>query len=163
MRAQGGVVAITIALLVSGCAAGLPQSGDESSTGSVTLFDLELGDCLNDADIPLRSDMTDAPRTNCDEPHDSELFAILGVEGSAFPGESELVAQGQSRCAQAFGDFVGIPSEKGTRTDFGVVSDVIYNEGRVFYEVTFFEGDSEIFTSDRVFVLPKGEAHGQKI
>ena len=114
MRTQGGVVAITIALLVSGCAAGLPQSGDESSTGSVTLFDLELGDCLNDADIPLRSDMTDAPRTGCDEPHDSELFAILGVEGSAFPGESELVAQGQSRCARAFGDFVGIPFANST-------------------------------------------------
>ena len=109
MMPRGGFIAIAVALLVSGCAAGLPQSNDDSTTGSVTLFDLELGDCLNDADIPLSSDMTDAPRVSCEDPHDSELFAILGVEGSAFPGESELVAQGQSRCARAFGDFVGIP------------------------------------------------------
>ena len=114
MMTRGGIVAIALALLVSGCAAGLPQSNDDSTTGSVTLFDLELGDCLNDADIPLRSDMTDAPRVSCEDPHDSELFAILGVEGSAFPGESELVAQGQSRCARAFGDFVGIPFANST-------------------------------------------------
>ena len=114
MMTRGGVIAIALALLVSGCAAGLPQSDDDSTTGSVTLFDLELGDCLNDADIPLRSDMTDAPRVSCEDPHDSELFAILGVEGSAFPGESELVAQGQSRCARAFGDFVGIPFANST-------------------------------------------------
>ena len=114
MMPRGGVIAIALALLVSGCAAGLPQSDDDSTTGSVTLFDLELGDCLNDADIPLRSDMTDAPRVSCEDPHDSELFAILGLEGSAFPGESELVAQGQSRCARAFGDFVGIPFANST-------------------------------------------------
>ena len=114
MMPRGRIVAIALALLVSGCAAGLPQSDDDSTTGSVTLFDLELGDCLNDADIPLRSDMTDAPRVSCEDPHDSELFAILGVEGSAFPGESELVAQGQSRCARAFGDFVGIPFANST-------------------------------------------------
>ena len=114
MMTRGGIVAIALALLVSGCAAVLPQSNDDSTTGSVTLFDLGLGDCLNDADIPLRSDMTDAPRVSCDDPHDSELFAILGVEGSAFPGESELVAQGQSRCARAFGDFVGIPFANST-------------------------------------------------
>jgi len=114
MMPRGGFIAIAVALLVSGCAAGLPQSNDDSTTGSVTLFDLGLGDCLNDADIPLRSDMTDAPRVSCDDPHDSELFAILGVEGSAFPGESELVAQGQSRCARAFGDFVGIPFANST-------------------------------------------------
>ena len=114
MMPRGGFIAIAVALLVSGCAAGLPQSNDDSTTGSVTLFDLELGDCLNDADIPLRSDMTDAPRVSCEDPHDAELFAILGVEGSAFPGESELVAQGQSRCARAFGDFVGIPFANST-------------------------------------------------
>ena len=114
MMPRVGFIAIAVALLVSGCAAGLPQSNDDSTTGSVTLFDLELGDCLNDADIPLRSDMTDAPRVSCEDPHDSELFAILGVEGSAFPGESELVAQGQSRCARAFGDFVGIPFANST-------------------------------------------------
>jgi hypothetical protein len=115
MKFHPGIIAsVTLALVLTGCAAGLPQASDDAPEGTVTLFDLGLGDCLNDAGIPLRSDMTDAPRVSCDEPHDSELFAILGVEGSSFPGESELVTQGQDRCARAFGDFIGIPFANST-------------------------------------------------
>ena len=108
------IATAVLALVLGGCASGLPQSSDDVDEGSVTLFDLELGDCLNDAGIPLRSDMTDVPRVSCEEPHDSELFAILGVEGSVFPGEGELVSQGQDRCAKAFGDFIGIPFSNST-------------------------------------------------
>ena len=110
MRVRGGLTTgLALALILGGCASGLPQADGEAPEGQVTLFDLELGDCLNDAGIPLRSDMTDVPRVSCDEPHDSELFAILGVEGSVFPGEQDLVSEGQDRCQRAFGDFIGIP------------------------------------------------------
>ena len=108
------IATAVLALVLGGCASGLPQSSEDTTEGSVTLFDLELGDCLNDAGIPLRSDMIDVPRVSCEEPHDSELFAILGVEGSVFPGERELVSQGQDRCAKAFGDFIGIPFANST-------------------------------------------------
>lgn len=111
---HGVVGCVTLVLVLGGCASGLPQTSEDTPEGLVTLFDLELGDCLNDADIPLRSDMTDVPRVSCEQPHDSELFAILGVEGSAFPGERELVSQGQDRCARAFGDFIGIPFANST-------------------------------------------------
>jgi len=115
MRPLGVLTAgLVTALLAGGCASELSQSSEDEPTGNVTLFDLELGDCLDDADIPLRSDMTDAPRVACADPHDSELFAILGVQGTTFPGEDELVSQGQSRCARAFGDFVGIPFANST-------------------------------------------------
>jgi len=88
MRVPPSVVAgVTLAVVLTGCASGLPQSSDDAPAGAVTLFDLELGDCLNDAGLPLRSDMTDVPRVDCEDAHDSELFAILGAEGSAFPGE----------------------------------------------------------------------------
>ena len=108
------IAALAIAIVLGGCTSGLPQSSEDAAEGTVTLFDLELGDCLNDAGIPLRSDMTDVPRVSCEEPHDSELFAILGVEGSTFPGEREMVTQGQDRCARAFGDFIGIPFANST-------------------------------------------------
>ena len=118
MRFHPGIIAgVTLALVLTGCASGLPHASDDAPEGAVTLFDLELGDCLNDAGVPLRSDMTDVPRVSCDDPHDSELFAILGVEGSTFPGERELVSQGQDRCARAFGDFIGIPFAN-SRLDF---------------------------------------------
>ncbi len=115
MRVRRALIAsLAFAIVLGGCASGLPQSSEGTAEGTVTLFDLELGDCLNDAGIPLRSDMTDVPRVSCDEPHDSELFAILGVEGSTFPGEREMVTQGQDRCARAFGDFIGIPFANST-------------------------------------------------
>ena len=108
------IASVTCVLILGGCQSGLPSSADAEKEGTVTLFDLELGDCLNDAGIPLRSDMVDVPRVSCEEPHDSELFAILGVEGSTFPGERELVSEGQDRCARAFGDFIGIPFANST-------------------------------------------------
>ena len=115
MRVRRALIAsLAFAIILGGCASGLPQSSGDTAEGTVTLFDLELGDCLNDAGIPLRSDMTDVPRVSCEAPHDSELFAILGVEGSTFPGERELVSQGQDRCARAFGDFIGIPFANST-------------------------------------------------
>ena len=115
MRVRRALIAsLAFAIVLGGCASGLPQSSEDTAEGSVTLFDLELGDCLNDAAVPLRSDMTDVPRVDCEDPHDSELFAILGTEGSAFPGEQELVTQGQDRCARAFGDFIGIPFANST-------------------------------------------------
>jgi len=115
MRVRRALIAsLAFAIVLDGCASGLPQSSEDTAEGSATLFDLELGDCLNDAGIPLRSDMTDVPRVSCEAPHDSELFAILGVEGSTFPGERELVSQGQDRCARAFGDFIGIPFANST-------------------------------------------------
>ena len=107
-RAAMAIVAMTT-VLATGCTSPTPQvSSDELPEGSIALFDLSLGDCLNDASVPLRADMTDVPRVACEEPHDSELFAILSVEGSVFPGETGLVSEGQERCARAFGDFVGI-------------------------------------------------------
>jgi len=115
MRVRRALIAsLAFAIVLGGCASGLPQSSEDTAEGSVTVFDLELGDGLNDAGIPLRSDMTDVPRVSCEAPHDSELFAILGVEGSTFPGERELVSQGQDRCARAFGDFIGIPFANST-------------------------------------------------
>ena len=115
MRVRRALIAyLAFAIVLGGCASGLPQSREDTAEGTVTLFDLELGDCLNDAGIPLRSDMTDVPRVSCEAPHDSELFAILGVDGSTFPGERELVSRGQDRCARAFGDFIGIPFANST-------------------------------------------------
>ena len=107
-------VLTVVAGLSAGCVSVLPTSGGELPSGEVTLFELALGDCLMDAGIPLNSDTLSVPRVSCDTPHDSELFAILGVEGSVFPGEEELVSEAQERCSRAFGDFIGIPFAQST-------------------------------------------------
>ena len=54
------------------------------------------------------------------------------------------------------GDFVKVTTESGVKSDYGVVSYVTHNEGNVYYEVTFFDGDSKILTSDKVIAIEKG-------
>ena len=45
MRVPRGIIAgLTLAVVLTGCASGLPQSSDDAPEGAVTLFDLELGD-----------------------------------------------------------------------------------------------------------------------
>ena len=48
------------------------------------------------------------------------------------------------------GDFVRVPSKTVGRIDIGVIGDIIHNDDVVYYEVIFFDGDSEMFLPDRV-------------
>jgi hypothetical protein len=100
------LLAVTTAL-TSGCNPVTEPFGDNPEE-SASLFNLGLGDCLNDSASPAHSDLTHVLGVNCQEPHDSEVFAILRVDADSFPGEEELISQGQLRCAQAFGDFIGM-------------------------------------------------------
>jgi hypothetical protein len=103
------VLGVSALSLLLGCTSEPPAAQEGVQGDTVTLFEVSVGDCLNDAGIRLRSDLTDVPRVSCAEPHDSELYAILAVEGSVFPGEGELIRGGQERCANVFGAFIGVP------------------------------------------------------
>ncbi len=98
-----------LVILTSACGDARTGSSENSPEEGVDLFDLSLGDCLNDSDLSAYSDFTNIMRVNCETPHDSEVFAILQVDDRSFPGEEEIIAQGRLRCAQAFADFVGVP------------------------------------------------------
>lgn len=117
-----GVMATTVFLL-SGCQQvfvaieGSPGSTvnttvqsveDDASHTTASLFDLEIGTCLNDANTPLSADLTEVPTVSCAEPHDSELFAIVSVEDGSYPGVDDLVEAGQTKCQAVFADFVGV-------------------------------------------------------
>ena len=104
--------AIAIALLglgLTGCSspAPAPSAGPTGGIeGDPSAFEIEVGDCLNDKDS--EGTVTSVPVVPCDEPHDSEAFASILIEGDDFPGEAAIVAQANKDCAEAFADFVGI-------------------------------------------------------
>lgn len=72
------------------------------------LLELNIGDCVMDAAVPLSSDLEGLSTVPCDEPHDSELFSIVLAQGDNYPGPVALVELGQNQCMKRFGDFVGI-------------------------------------------------------
>lgn len=101
------------ALVLTGCQAIAPEEQVATEAAEVveqtpSLFELEVGACLNDADVPIGADLADIPVVPCDQPHDSELYAIHEVPDGAYPGADALIEEGQARCQGSFGEFVGI-------------------------------------------------------
>ncbi|MDX2024881.1 septum formation family protein [Microcella sp.] len=70
------------------------------------VFTLQVGDCLNDA--TAAETVETIPTVPCDEPHDSEIYASIIMEGDVFPGEDATIAQADQACLDAFAGFVGI-------------------------------------------------------
>jgi len=67
-----------------------------------------VGTCVDDANTPLRADLPEVPTVSCDQPHDSELYAILSVGDGLYPGVDDLITEAQIGCQAEFSDFVGI-------------------------------------------------------
>ena len=103
-----------VGFALAGCAsaagpAETPSStaGPSRGTDDITAEDLEVGDCLNDAE--LSGIVTEVPVVPCSEPHDSEAYAEFDLADGPYPGRDEINAQGEAGCVEAFTAFVGIP------------------------------------------------------
>lgn len=116
-----GLVAISATTaLLSGCSViqqfigGGDATRDESGevvegTDSGDVFLLQVGDCINDAD--LGEVVTTLPIVPCDEPHDSEIYAETTLAGDEFPGDDVVSTQADEACYGAFAGFVGLDYE----------------------------------------------------
>jgi hypothetical protein len=101
------VLAATVPAL-SGC--GL--FGDDEPEGVRTI---QPGQCFQ---VPeeVEEQVADLDEVPCDEPHDREAFAVISYEppddetdGDVFPGDDALTVFADGRCAEAFGDYTGVP------------------------------------------------------
>jgi len=81
-------------------------AGEEKNL--VSVFELELGACVNDQNTPEGADMDAVEVVECQQPHDAELFAKLALTEDSYPGTDYLISEGGSRCQGAFGDFIGV-------------------------------------------------------
>lgn len=75
------------------------------SFGLVSVFGLELGDCLAEYD----QDGTQFVPVSCDLPHEGEVFVDQDLPDGPFPGFETLNTQADELCfGQPFEDFVGL-------------------------------------------------------
>jgi len=120
-RKRSGTLASTViavlALTMSGCTLVEQVTPSETATrddtGTVVegndetdVFTLQVGDCILDA--ATTTTINTIATVPCDEPHDSEIYASIEVDGSSFPGSDALSAEAEASCRAAFDDFVGI-------------------------------------------------------
>jgi hypothetical protein len=110
---RGVLAAVAVAVLLVGCASdpGEPSPDVNAAPELVeteSVLELAVGTCVNDADTPLGADLAEVPTVSCDEPHDSELYAIVSATDGPYPGVDTLVSEGQDKCQVVFAEFVGI-------------------------------------------------------
>lgn len=72
--------------------------------GQGNVFSLQVGDCFFE---PSGVEIFDVTKTDCSEPHDSEMYARFDLEGDGYPGRSTVEAAAIDRCPELFGPYVG--------------------------------------------------------
>jgi len=96
---------VALAILVLGCSGdGTTREEDGTITGAgeVSVDAVQEGDCV---DIP--SQVSEFIGIPCDEAHDAQVYALFEIDGDDFPGDTEVVSQGETGCASRFEAFVG--------------------------------------------------------
>jgi hypothetical protein len=76
----------------------------EVETGTVSVFDLNVGDCLNGNAQGVVGTMD---RVTCDQPHVFEVYHAFDIAGNVFPGEQSVTQQAETGCIAAFEGYVG--------------------------------------------------------
>jgi Domain of unknown function (DUF4190)/Septum formation len=75
-------------------------SGVVREAGSVSVFDLRAGDCVNDLEESAAEYTVEA--TPCADPHDAEVISIIPLREGAYPGEDEVIAAADRDCGRDF-------------------------------------------------------------
>lgn len=88
-------------------AAGSPPPG-----GTVNVFDLRVGDCLDQPAASADGTVVDLIRRDCAEAHALEVIAIVQVPGGpTYPGADAVSASADAQCRTAFTSYVGTTPE----------------------------------------------------
>ena len=105
------VPAIVLALVLGACSDDGPdrdEAGRITSSGDLSVFDLEVGDCVL-LDDELEAANETLPVVPCDEPHQAEIYALVDVDDlDQYPGERELSNRAEIECLAEFAGYVGV-------------------------------------------------------
>ncbi len=104
----------TTAVCLTGCSwfSGL-TSDDGPKPVEVSVFNVAVGQCFA-AQQEVQAEIATLDAIPCDGPHRQEAYAIVayqppaGVQGDAFPGDANLKAYADAKCAAQFEKYVGI-------------------------------------------------------
>jgi hypothetical protein len=121
VRRAFALIAAATVLVVSGCQASQPESpapppvtDGDSAVVLQPVLRLSVGDCLMDQSTPIGGDLVNVPLVDCDQPHESEVFAEIVMEGTGFPGVDDVVNTAIASCMSEFADFVGVDYSSST-------------------------------------------------
>lgn len=136
-------LAAALALLLAGCATGVPRDGSGQMTGAATTdaFSIKVGDCVGKVEGDSTSEL---PLLPCAQAHYWEAFAASNLVGDDFPGNAEIKDQAGKACTAAFRSYVGVASDDSK------------------YEVTYLSPTKETWTraGDREVVCLVGTSSG---
>ncbi len=107
-RARAGWILGIIGLVFF--AAFVVAASAEDFDDDVSVDDLQVGDCYNLPDDDEDDAVATLERTECDEPHDGELFAQQPVtlDDDDYPGDEAIRPEVVRICTgQAFDDYIG--------------------------------------------------------
>lgn len=137
LRVLVGGRAVTVALVTAGVllAAGACSSGDGAAAGGGSTTSPTTVEPVATTEVPAESgtqifsyvpqvgDCFDRRRTTdgssrpyilvlaCQKPHSFEVFALVPIESSQFPGEGNLETLAKRECPKAWTEYVGQPYE----------------------------------------------------
>jgi hypothetical protein len=98
-------------LVAAGCSSDKAdrKDGGIAKAGKVSVFDVQVGDCLNPG-AELGVAITDIEAVPCKDPHTHEVFALPEYpdkESDVYPGEDKLKTFADAQCLDAFGNYTG--------------------------------------------------------
>lgn len=108
-RALTALVVGATGLALAGCSLLGGSSGPaatSTASAGADVFTIKVGDCLDDA--ALEGQVSKVPTVDCAQPHDSEAYSSITMDGKSFPGADAVKSQSESGCTAAFNTFVGI-------------------------------------------------------
>ncbi|GAB3163766.1 hypothetical protein GCM10027059_18580 [Myceligenerans halotolerans] len=79
---------------------------EEADAGAMTV---EIGDCLDIAELENQATFTDLPVMPCDQEHTGEIYAEKDLANGAYPGEDDVTEEADTFCEGEFENFVGVP------------------------------------------------------
>jgi len=96
------------------------------------VFSLKVGDCYNGPSFKVgeSTEVENVKLVSCDEPHESEVYAVFELPDSSWKGEDYVAEQAWLGCKPRFEAFVGI--EYGLST---LHLDYLYPSERTWNEV----------------------------
>ena len=101
------VVSALLLVLLTGCSTDAPRdsAGQVTAAATTDAFSINVGDCVGKVDGDSAQKL---PLMPCDQAHFWEAYASSTLEGTDFPGTSQVNELSDTACSSAFTGFIGI-------------------------------------------------------
>ena len=136
-------LAAALLVLLAGCSTGAPRNsaGQVTAVATTDAFSIKVGDCVGKLDGDSAEEVALTP---CEQPHFWEAYASSTLDGTDFPGASQVNERSDKACSAAFKGFVGVARDDSR------------------YEVTYLTPTKESWTQakDREVVCLVGNSSG---